>query len=172
MSHPVDTRLVVGPNASMTVGQAWAVCGWVGSVALGIGIFFATRGFWPVLPFAGLEVGAFFAALWVSLRRNRYREVLSFEGNVVRIEFGLAGHGAQSGVELRRDWMRVAIENGPHRTSPTRLVLSSFGQRVEVARCLTDEERERLGARIVGLTGAAWRGADQHRGAVEDFNAS
>jgi uncharacterized membrane protein len=157
MSHPVNTRLVIGPNASMTVGQAWLAGGWVAVVAFTVAGFFAIKGFWPVLPFAGMEIGAFVAALWVCLRRNRYREVLTFDGNDVRIEFGLAGRGAEAVVELRRDWLRVLIEPGPHRNSPTRLVLSSFGQRVEVARCLTDEERERLAARIGSLTGSAWR---------------
>ncbi len=158
MHDPVETRLVIGPNASMSARQAWWVGGWVGGVSLAIGVFFASRGFWPVLPFAGLEVGAFAAALWVSLRSNRYREVLTFAGNGVRIEFGTVGQGAQSSIELRRDWMRVVVEAGPHRNSPTRLLLKSFGQCVEVARCLTDEERERLSARIRNLTGSAWRG--------------
>lgn len=144
--------------------------GWVGGVSLAIGVFFASRGFWPVLPFAGLEVGAFVAALWVSLKGNRYREVLTFAGNCVRIEFGTVGQGAQSSIELRRDWMRVVVEAGPHRNSPTRLLLKSFGQCVEVARCITDEERERLGARIRNLTGSAWRGneAQKHESASAD----
>jgi uncharacterized membrane protein len=158
MHDPVETRLVIGPNASMSSKQAWAVGGWVGGVSLGIGAFFASRGFWPVLPFAGLEVAAFVAALWFALRSNRYREVLTFTGNCVRIEFGTTALGVQSSIELRRDWMRVVFEAGPQRNSPTRLLLKSFGQRVEVARCLTDEERERLGARIRTLTGSAWRG--------------
>lgn len=160
MHDPVDARLVIGPNASMSARQAWAVGWWVGGVSLAIGIFFATRGFWPVLPFAGLEVAAFAAALWVSLRSNRYREVLTFSGNAVRVEFGMAGRGPQSAVELRRDWMRVVVEAGPYRNSPTRLLLKSFGQGVEIARCLTDEERERVGARIRNLSGSAWRGRE------------
>jgi len=143
----------------MTARHAWFVGAWVGGTALGIGTFFATRGFWPVLPFAGLEVGAFVAALWVCLRRNRYREVLSFSGDVVRIEFGLIGRGAYSSIEMQRAWLRVFVEPGPHMNSPTRLLLGSHGHRVEVGRCLTDEVREQLAARIRELTGSAWRRA-------------
>ena len=44
----------------------------------------------PVLPFAGLELGAVGWALAVSMRRNRYREVVSFGEERVRIEFGVA----------------------------------------------------------------------------------
>jgi hypothetical protein len=85
--------------------------------------------------------------------------VLTFSGNDVSVEFGTVGQGAQSRTELRREWMRVVIEAGPYRNSPTRLLLKSFGQCVEVARCLTDEERERLGVRIRSLTGSAWSGS-------------
>ncbi len=156
MSNPGQAHIVIGPNASMTARQAWCSVVVIGGFAFAVGTFLAWRGFWPVLPFAGLEIGAFGAALAVSLRRNRYREVLTFDDDVLRIEFGLIGRGAQSIVELRRGWMRVLLESGPYRNSPTRLLLNCCGQSVEIARCLTDEERERLAGRLRTLTGAAW----------------
>jgi uncharacterized membrane protein len=157
MSIPDPVRIVIGPNASMTARQAWYSIAVLAAFAFAAAVFLAWRGFWPVLPFAGLEIGAFGAALAVSLRRNRYREVLIFGEDILRIEFGLVGRGAQSIAELHRGWTRVSLETGPYRNSPTRLLLSCFGQRVEIARCLTDEERERLASRLRVLTGAAWR---------------
>lgn len=152
-----DAQIVIGPNASLTVGQAQMFMGAMTLVGLGIAGGFAAMGFWPVVPFAGLELAALGAALLVSVRRNAYREVLWFCGEQVRVEFGLANRGASSRVELVRHWTRVLLEAGPTRHAPSRLILTSAGQRVEIGRCLTDEERERLKARIQELLKPGWR---------------
>lgn len=152
-----DAQIVIGPNASLSVGQAQLFMGSMTVVGLGIAGGFAAMGFWPVVPFAGLELVALGAALWVSVRRNAYREVLSFRGERVQVEFGLANRGASSRVELVRRWTRVLLEPGATRHAPSRLVLTSAGQRVEIGRCLTDEERERLKLRVQELLKPDWR---------------
>lgn len=154
----MDTTLVIGPNASLTRQQArWFMASMCG-VGLGIAGFFAWLGFWPVVPFAGLELSALAAALHLSLKRSRYREVVSFAGDVLRVESGLLGSGPARRVELPRSWARCVLECGVRRHDPTRLWLSCSGRRVELARCLTDEERERLYRRIKELLGPGWRG--------------
>ena len=153
----MDTRLVIGPNASLKPRQAmWFMAG-MSAVSLSIGGFFALLGFWPVLPFAGLELVALAAALVVCLRRNRYREVVSFEGEAIRVEVGEVGRGVATRLQLRRSGTRVLIERGPHGTSPTRLLLSGSGQQVELGRCLTDVERDRLCERMQELIHPGWR---------------
>ena len=159
MNHPVNTRLVIGPNASLSARQAVLFMGWMCTVSLAIGGFFALRGFWPILPFAGLELVALGAALVVSLRRNRYREVVSFDDAAIRVEVGEVGRGAGLTVQLERAATRVLLEPGPYRTSPTRLLLSCQGQQLELGRCLTDEERSRLAARLRELIHPGWRRA-------------
>ncbi|MDR3418422.1 MAG: DUF2244 domain-containing protein [Nevskia sp.] len=159
MHQPVNTRLVIGPNASMSVRQAVWLMGWMSAVSLAIGGFFALRGLWPILPFAGLELAALGAALAVSLRRNRYREVVSFDGDGILVEVGEVGRGAGLSVQLSRSATRVLLERGPNRHSPTRLLLSCQGQLLELARCLTDEERARLAARMRELIHPGWRQA-------------
>lgn len=154
---PDDSRIVIGPNASLSVRQAQWFMGSMALVGLGIAGGFAAMGFWPVVPFAGLELAALGAALWVSVRRNAYREVLTFGAERVEVAFGLAGRGASSRVEMIRYWTRVVLEPGPTRHAPTRLILASAGQKVEVGRCLTDEEREQLKARIQELLKPGWR---------------
>ena len=143
-----DTQLVIGPNASLTASQAWMIMAGIGAIALGIAGVWAVLGFWPILPFAGLELAAVGAALWVCLRRNRYREVLTFRGPVLRVEFGALGLGAKARYEFRRAWTQVTSEAGATRHDPTHLHLVSGAQHVEIGRCLTDAERVRLAARI------------------------
>jgi uncharacterized membrane protein len=157
MHHPVNTRLVIGPNASMSVRQAIGFMAWMCTVSLGIGGFFAWRGFWPILPFAGLELVALAAALAVSLRRNRYREVVSFDGDTIRVEVGEIGRGAGLDLSLLRNSTRVLLESGPHRNSPNRLLLKCMGRTLRLGACLTDAERERLAERMRELIHPGWR---------------
>lgn len=151
------TRIVIGPNASLDVRGAVWFLGSLSGVALCVASVCLYFGFWPVLPFAGAELMAVTAAVVVSLRRNRYREVVTLDGERVVIEFGMAGNGA-GGVASRMDmpqgWTKVAIESGPHRNDPSRLVLSCSGQRVEIGRCLTDEERLALASRLKDVLSA------------------
>ncbi|WP_439641840.1 DUF2244 domain-containing protein [Nevskia sp.] len=152
-----DTRLVIGPNASMTVKVAWAVMAVMAFVSLGIAVLFTLQGFWPILPFAGLELVALGLALYVSLKRNRYREVIAFEGNRVRIECGMGGEGARLSIDWPRSSTRVLLEQGIHRNDPTRLCLYNGSRRLILGRCLTDEDREQLAARLRVLVLAGWR---------------
>lgn len=145
----VETRFVLGPNASLSVRGAWIFMLSVSVATLAVAGICTAHGFWPVLPFAGLELGAVGWALAVSMRRNRYREVVSVGAQTVRIEFGVAEQGARAQVELPRAWMRVWVErDAVRRHAPTRLVLGCSGQRVIVGACLTDEEREALAERF------------------------
>lgn len=126
--------------------------GLVSAATLGCAGFCTWLGFWPVLPFAGLELVAVAWALIVSMRRNRYREVVTFGLEQVRVEFGTTGRGPSTQIELPRGWVRVRIErNLAVRHAPTRLELSSSGHRVRIGRCLTDEERDQLAKRFTSL---------------------
>ncbi|MFA5941318.1 MAG: DUF2244 domain-containing protein [Sinimarinibacterium sp.] len=162
----VETRIVIGPNASLSARQAWLFMGLSASLALGISAGMAWLGFWPVLPFAGLEISALGAAVYVSVRRNGYREVLVFEAQRVRVEFGVVGRGAGTVVELSRALTRVLLEPGAHRHEPTQLVLSCTGQRVRIGACLTDEERGRVAVRVKQLLTPAWSWTQAGAGAA------
>ena len=151
-----ETQIIIGPNASLSVRQAVLVLASVSFVALTVAVGFTLMGFWPILPFAGLELAALGAALWVSLRRNRYREVLGFEGGRVTVGFGWMGQGASAEIDWARPFTRVVLEPGATRNRHNRLVLTSSGQRIVIGRCLTDAEREALHARIKSLLPPVW----------------
>jgi len=154
----VNTRLVIGPNASLTPRQALWFMASISVLGLGIAMVFTVLGFWLVLPFAGLELAALGAALWVSLRRNRYREVLCFEADQLAVEFGAVGVGVQQRIVWPRGWTRAFLERGAHRHDPLRLVLACSGQQLEIGRCLTDPEREQLCMRLKELLRPGWAG--------------
>lgn len=164
---PADTRLVIGPNASLTERQALAFFAGMSGVCLGVAAVFAALGLWPVVPFAGLELAALGLALWVVMQRNRYREVLEFDGSTLRVEVGLVGQGVRASCEWPRSSTRVWLERGPHGTSPTRLVLACGASQLGIGACLTDAEREGLLLRLKELIHPAWSRAgvspDGHR---------
>ena len=84
----LPARVVIAPNASLRPEQAvWFMVS-ISAVGLSIALVFMWMGFWPVLPIAGLELTALGAALWVSLRRNAYREVVDVNDGHVIVEMG------------------------------------------------------------------------------------
>jgi uncharacterized membrane protein len=158
--------LVIGSNASMSPRQALVFFAGMCLSCLGIATLFAARGFWPVLPFAGIELLALGAALAVVLKHNRYREVIGFDGDRIRVEFGVLGQGARSRCEWPRSLARVWVERGPHPGSPTQLVLACGGQRMMIGSCLTDAERVTLARRLKELIHPAWVEAGTPDGAA------
>lgn len=163
--RPADTRLVIGPNASLTDRQALGFFAGMCGVCLTIAAVFAGLGLWPVLPFAGLELAALAAALWVVVQRNRYREVLEFDGQRLCVEFGITGEGVRGRCEWPRNGTRVWLERGPHETSPTRLVLAYGSAQLHIGSCLTDAERAALMMRLKELLHPAWT----HAGSPESI---
>ena len=155
-SRNQELRLLIGPNASLNGRQAWAFFASISAVSLAIAGFWAGQGYWPILPFAGLELAALALALWVSMRGNTYRELIRISDEWVRVEFGVLGSGPRASCELQRAGTRALLEAGPNRHSPSRLLLSCNGQIVEVGRCLTDEERSALCLRIKQALHPGW----------------
>ncbi|MGH8505588.1 MAG: DUF2244 domain-containing protein [Stenotrophobium sp.] len=148
---------MIQPNASLGVVQAWFFMAGISVVTLTIAGFFAWQGFWPILLYAVLELAVLALAIVHALRGNRYRERLGFEDEVLRVEFGMAGHAPQMRLEMSRVWTQVRLLPGWYRNDPMKLLLVCSGQTLEIGRCLTDEERGRLCVRIKELLRPAWR---------------
>jgi uncharacterized membrane protein len=118
-------------------------------VSLVIAGALAARGFWPVLPFAGLEMFALGLALGLSVRRGRHREFVSVYADRIVIEKG--GDRVEERLELPRHWTRVELVRAPWRGHPSRLMLSGHGRRCEIGAMLTEPERESLQRRLAQL---------------------
>jgi uncharacterized membrane protein len=160
---PLGTRLVIGPNASLSPGQALLFFAGICLICLGIATTFAVLGFWPVLPFAGLELAALGAALVLVQKRNRYREVVRFDGESIRVEFGMLGERARASCEWPRSQTRVWLEPD---AGATRLVLACGAQRMVIGSCLTGAERSALARRLKELIHPAWVDAGTPSGIV------
>ena len=107
------------------------------------------RGFWPVLPFAGLGLFALGVALGLNMRRGQYREFVSVYGDRIVVEKGVGT--VEECFQLPRQWTRVELERARWRGHPSRLLLRWRGKSVEVGAVLTEAERASLGLRLAEL---------------------
>lgn len=152
---PEKTTVVIAPNASLSRMQAvWFMVS-ISTVSLGVAIYLAFRGFWPVVPFAGLELLALAVALWVSMRDNKYREIVRVDGDEVTLEFGMLGDGARSRVTLPRSMIRVWSER--RFAGEEHLILSCGEQRFELGRCLGPQDRSSLVRRLREVFRPGWQ---------------
>jgi uncharacterized membrane protein len=106
---------------------------------LGIGVLFALYGYWPVLPFAGLEVIVLGIAFYRCLSRSQLREVVTVGSEVVSVEKGR--QQPQQRWECPRAWARVVLEHAPIAWYPRRLTVAFQGRRVEIGQFLNEEDR-------------------------------
>jgi len=114
----------------------------ISSCCLGIGVFFALLGYWPVLPFAGLEVIVLGIAFHCCQWRGQWREVVTVSDEVVSVEKGR--QQPQERWECPRAWARVVLERAPIAWYPRRLTVAFQGRRVEIGEFLNEEERSVL----------------------------
>jgi uncharacterized membrane protein len=158
-------RLVIRPNCSSTWHQSLVFLTAV-AVPLGVvAVVLAWRGFWLVLPFAGIEIGALFASLYVVARATRRCQVVSIGPATVVVEKGReSGRGAgQGGPEqcaaFDRGWVRIEFASPVTRRDTSRLWIAAPGRRVEVGEFLVEAERELLAGELRRLLAMPSRAA-------------
>lgn len=148
--QPGEVRILLCAYSSLTAQQArWFLM----TVAMGPALtagFCLAQGFWPVLPFAGLEFVLLWLALRGSMRRGQQRESISITTDHVTINSQLGV--SQANTRFPRHWTRVKLRVPPT-LHPTRLSLESQGRACEVGKFLTDDERRALAGRLHQLVG-------------------
>jgi uncharacterized membrane protein len=146
-----DHRIELAPNCSLTPRGARLFVGSLATATFGVAVFFASQGFWPVLPFAGLEIGLLAWAVRASMRAGAQREVIVVSEREIVVERSTTT-GSRRTV-FPRHWARVTLR-GPLRSQyPSRLSIESHGRACEIGRFLTEDERQRLAVRLGRLVG-------------------
>lgn len=143
-------RIELLPHCALTPSQARSFFGLVAATSLTVAAFFVAAGYWPVLPFAGLELALLAFALGSSLRRRHHTQTVEIdEAAVVVTTRGPAG---VQKTQFSRHWARVTL-HGPQGWRPGRLLIESHGRACEIGAFLTEEERRALGRRLAALVG-------------------
>jgi len=150
----VDTPascIEICPNCSLSVRGAQLFFLSVCLAPCAICAYLALHGFWPVLPFAGLEIALLAWALNSSLERRFHRQTITVTDTDVSVESCVRSRCAQ--VVFPRHWAQVKLRRPAVRLHPSRLTIESHGRQCEVGSFLTEEERRGLALRLQRLIG-------------------
>lgn len=135
-------RLLLFPNRPLSWSGTQAVWLLISIPSLGFALALSLMGFWPILPFAGLEVGLLYLAFYISSHRQYQQEQLSLSRTEIIIRRRRRGRSEQ--LSLPRAWTRLRIQRGPGRWHPERVSLLYCGRSTEIGAELTEEERRQL----------------------------
>lgn len=139
-------RLLIRPNHSLTPVATLMFMGGFSILTLAVAIVFVLQGYWPVLPFAGLEIAIVGAAFWYCGRKAQDYDLITIEEN--RVSVVQRVDAREHSFEFDRHWARVELVPGDGRFHAPRLMLGSHGERVEIGRALPAENRELLASRM------------------------
>jgi uncharacterized membrane protein len=144
-------RIEICPNCSLSARGARLFFGAACIVPCGIAFVLALKGFWPILPFAGLEMALLGWALGVCLERRFHSQTITVTEADVRIDTR-ARNGCEH-VVFPRHWAQVKLRRPAARLHPSRLTIESHGRQCELGSFLTEEERRGLALRLQRLIG-------------------
>jgi uncharacterized membrane protein len=143
--------IVIAPNCSLSVRGAVIFFLSLCAPCFGIAGALTFLGFWPVLPFAGLEMLLLGAALRISLRRRHHRQTIVVSESDVAVQSTIGK--VHSEVVFPRHWAQVKLRRSTSRLHPSRLVIESHGRQCAVGDFLTEEERRGLAQKLSELIG-------------------
>ena len=138
--------ILLAPNCSLGGRGAWYFFGSICGVSFGIGAFFAVHGFWPILPFAGLEMLVLGLTLRISMRRGRDTQIIRITDTEVGIE--LHDRHLQQRIVFPRHWAQVKLRRAKSPWHPSSLSIQSHGRTCELGGFLTEEARCALAGRL------------------------
>ncbi len=145
-------RIEIAPNCSLSVKGALLVFGGACFSSFSVAGLMAAIGFWPVLPFTGLEMVVLAWALKRSLARRQQSQTITISERDVLVESRMGAQCVR--VVFPRHWAQVKLRRPPSRVSPSRLVIESHGRQCEVGDFLNEEDRRGLAARLSRLIGS------------------
>ena len=130
------------PNRSATWRQTKWVVATIGGVSLCIGVFWALKGAWVILPFAGLEVLllAYFAHR--VCYHNYHQQVIYIEPDLIRVEWGY--YYPKKHWTFQRDHSEFQINRPAHSLSPAAIIIRDKDRGLRLGSFLNTEDAEKF----------------------------
>ncbi len=107
-----------------------------------IASFFVFRGLWPILPFAGLEVGGLALALYYVSWKLQQRHVLYFRDAQITLQKG--AYYPRFSWSFPRDAVSLSVEVQLHPWDPLKIFLCSREQTIPVGNFLNKDDSKKL----------------------------
>lgn len=132
-------QFVLRPNRSLSWRSTQYF--YLGMILLSmvIALSFGALGFWPVIPFAGLELLALGTALYLCARHCHWREVILVGRHTVEVEKGR--YRPEERWIFPRAWAQVELQAPVYAQYPSKLFIRSHGRHVELGSFLNEWER-------------------------------
>lgn len=139
------------PNCSIDPRSARLFYGSLATVSLAIACGFALMGYWPVLPFAGLELGFLLFCVYRQLLGSADRDWIEVHPSKVVVR-QLRGDREQL-AEFTRGWTRVELTGHKQALTPRKLIIRSSTRQCLVGEFLSESERVGLKQRLAEILG-------------------
>ena len=121
-------------------------------INLAFGLYFVSRGAWPIFPFMGLDVALLYWAFRVSARAaRRFERVTLTHENLLIARHPVRGPATE--IALNPYWVRVDYDDPPEHWS--RLLLKSHGKSVQIGSFLSPPARHDFAERLKSALRAA-----------------
>ena len=147
-------RITLRPNRSLSWRQSMVFLGAIALPLLLVSVVLAAKGYWMIVPFAGLEIAVLYACLYVVAHATCRCEVISVGESLVTVEkgrdrgLGPETLGPEQRTEFARGWVKVELSASTGRWYPKKLWIGASGRRVEIAEFLVEEEKTELAAEL------------------------
>lgn len=137
-----ETLLIAQPNRSaswqfnkliITIFACWWTL---------ITCFFLFLGLWPIIPFAGVEVGGLALALYYVCWKLQQRHVLTFSGSSVSLQKGT--YYPRFSWKFPRDTVSLSVEVQPHPWDPLKIFLCNREETIPVGNFLNKDDSKKL----------------------------
>lgn len=136
------TRLLLTPNRSLSWAGNLRIWMALFAVSLAISVGMALAGAWVIVPFAGLELLALAAGIYVTSRACQAQEVLVVTAESVTLEKGR--RTKQREWRFPRAYTRVQVKLPRHGFTPPKLFISHRGEDVALGSFLNVEDTQIL----------------------------
>jgi len=148
-------RVTIRPNRSLSWRQSMMFLGAIAVPLLLVSVVLAAKGYWLILPFAGMELAALFTCLYLVAHAACRCESVSIGESVVTVEKGHdRGDGPEQRTQFARGWVRVELSRSSSDWYPRRLWIGASGRRIEIGEFLVDDEKTELAAELHKLLSA------------------
>jgi len=135
-------RVIVQANQSMSwKANMWLVAS-LAVIALGVALPMAAAGYWMIIPFAGAEIIFIAYCLHWTLHRLSRKEVITFNEDAVRLEWGY--RHPDTCVDLPRRWSRLKYHCPESPFEVGHLSLGAHGKHYALGQCLGRDEKKVL----------------------------
>ncbi|WGZ95211.1 MAG: DUF2244 domain-containing protein [Candidatus Thiothrix putei] len=137
----------VRPNRSLSREGMMVLFAAVAVLTLLVAARFILLGAWLVLPFALLEIVVLGVSLYLFERASRYSETIQIAPDGILI---ITRNGVKTLREYRFQpyWVKIALQLDPRDWYPSKLLLRSHGESIEIGACLTNADRKMLAKTI------------------------